>query len=112
MKRRRGQLDFFALLDEPPTPPSAEVLPFPADRMIGELRTSARDMLSMPPKQQRARIDFRSKLLWINLLRAGVPGDEIERQRRLYEAALTAELGRQQVKFYLFGDPDEIGGAG
>jgi hypothetical protein len=113
MSKRRSplQLDFLDVLDQSPKPASV-VVPFPADRMIGDHRLAAAAMISLPPKQRRGRINFQSDLLWLHFIRAGIERSEVERQKEIYHAALTAEVDRQRVKAYLFGDLDEIGGAG
>lgn len=101
MKSRSDQLEL-------PLIPHAEVLPFPATRMIGELRDSAAEILSMPPEKRASRITFRSKLLWLHFVRAGVPSSIAAQEEEAYRRALEAALDRDRVVSLLFGNDREV----
>lgn len=96
------QLDLFRLISK-----AADVVPFPADRMAGELRDTMKEVLALPQSRRDEEINLRAGLVWFRFVSCGITPAEAKRQQTAYQAALKAAVERSQVVDFLYGRSGE-----
>lgn len=110
MKRHSdsAQLNFFAILEDP-APVFGEVVMFPADRWIGEMRAVASRLLMMPGHRDRDHYWKRFIQARERKLRTlGIPAEEVRRQFLAFRIGVQCQARRQVILEILH---DQHGGA-
>lgn len=79
---------------EPPLP-TAEIVPFPAARRVGQIRKTAAYIASAPPKVAASHLAMQADKLTAGLSRKGLPQAAIAAEVAAYRSAVQAEVWRQ-----------------
>lgn len=93
----------------PAEPRTAEVIIFPAENMIGDLRDTGAEMALMSPRDRERVLSERLARYRRRRLVMGADADDVEHNARAYEAALREAIERQRVINFLCGYDDQPG---
>jgi hypothetical protein len=77
---------------------SANMIAFPASRRVGEIRRLAKQMLELPPARAESHLFHQLRLKGDTMRRRGIGEREADRQLKMFEAGVRAELWRLVIK--------------